>query len=74
MNSGLSGKLSLSGGTITNTNLVTNLNAQLLDGKDSNRYAKSVGNVSKDYADTCYIEAIGYTNADNLGTGSYDYG
>ena len=74
LNSGLSGKLSLSGGTMTNTNLVTNLNAQLLDGKDSNRYAKSVGNVSKNYADTCYIEAIGYTNADNLGTGSYDYG
>lgn len=59
---------------MTNTNLVTNLNAQLLDGKDSNRYAKSVGNVSKNYADTCYIEAIGYTNSDNLGTGSYDYG
>lgn len=74
LNSGLSGKLSLSGGTMTNTNLVTNLNAQLLDGKDSNRYAKSVGNVSKNYADTCYIEAIGYTNADDLGTGSYDYG
>lgn len=74
LNSGLSGKLSLSGGTMTNTNLVTNLNAQLLDGKDSNRYAKSVGNVSKNYADTCYIEAIGYTNADNLGTGTYDYG
>ena len=74
LNSGLSGKLSLSGGTMTNTNLVTNLNAQLLDGKDSNRYAKSVGNVSKDYADKCYIEAIGYTNADDLGTGSYDYG
>lgn len=74
LNSGLSGKLSLSGGTMTNTNLVTNLNAQLLDGKDSNRYAKSVGNVSKNYADTCYIEAIGHTNADNLGTGSYDYG
>lgn len=74
LNSGLSGKLSLSGGTMTNTNLVTNLNAQLLDGKDSNRYAKSVGNVSKNYADTCYIEAIGYTNADNLGTGAYDYG
>lgn len=74
LNSGLSGKLSLSGGTMTNTNLVTNLNAQLLDGKDSNRYAKSVGNVSKNYADTCYIEAIGYTNSDNLGTGSYDYG
>ena len=74
LNSGLSGKLSLSGGTMTNTNLVTNLNAQLLDGKDSSRYAKSVGNVSKNYADTCYIEAIGYTNADNLGTGTYDYG
>lgn len=74
LNSGLSGKLSLSGGTMTNTNLVTNLNAQLLDGKDSNRYAKSVGNVSKNYADTCYIEAIGYTDADDLGTGSYDYG
>lgn len=74
LNSGLSGKLSLSGGTMTNTNLVTNLNAQLLDGKDSNRYAKSVGNVSKNYADKCYIEAIGYTNADDLGTGSYDYG
>lgn len=74
LNSGLSGKLSLSGGTMTNTNLVTNLNAQLLDGKDSNRYAKSVGNVSKNYADTCYIEAIGYTNADDLGTGSYNYG
>ena len=74
LNSGLSGKLSLSGGTMTNTNLVTNLNAQLLDGKDSTRYAKSVGNVSKNYADTCYIEAIGYTNADDLGTGSYDYG
>lgn len=74
LNSGLSGKLSLSGGTMTNTNLVTNLNAQLLDGKDSNRYAKSVGNVNKNYADTCYIEAIGYTNADDLGTGSYDYG
>lgn len=74
LNSGLSGKLSLSGGTMTNTNLVTNLNAQLLDGKDSNRYAKSVGNVSKNYADTCYIEAIGYTNADNLGTGTYNYG
>lgn len=74
LNSGLSGKLSLSGGTMTNTNLVTNLNAQLLDGKDSNRYAKSVGNVSKNYADTCYIEAIGYTNADDLGTGAYDYG
>lgn len=74
LNSGLSGKLSLSGGTMTNTNLVTNLNAQLLDGKDSNKYAKSVGPVSKNYADTCYIEAIGYTNADNLGTGSYDYG
>ncbi len=74
LNSGLSGKLSLSGGTMTNTNLVANLNAQLLDGKDSNRYAKSVGNVSKDYADKCYIEAIGYTNADDLGTGSYDYG
>lgn len=74
LNSGLSGKLSLSGGTMTNTNLVTNLNAQLLDGKDSSRYAKSVGNISKDYADKCYIEAIGYTNADDLGTGSYDYG
>lgn len=74
LNSGLSGKLSLSGGTMTNTNLVTNLNAQLLDGKDSNRYAKSVGNVSKNYADKCYIEAIGYTNADDLGTGSYNYG
>lgn len=74
LNSGLSGKLSLSGGTMTNTNLVTNLNAQLLDGKDSSRYAKSVGPVSKNYADTCYIEAIGYTNADDLGTGSYDYG
>lgn len=74
LNSGLSGKLSLSGGTMTNTNLVTNLNAQLLDGKDSNGYAKSVGNVSKNYADTCYIEAIGHTNADDLGTGSYDYG
>lgn len=74
LNSGLSGKLSLSGGTMTNTNLVTNLNAQLLDGEDSTRYAKSVGNVSKNYADTCYIEAIGYTNADDLGTGSYDYG
>lgn len=74
LNSGLSGKLSLSGGTMTNTNLVTNLNAQLLDGKDSNGYAKSVGNVSKDYADKCYIEAIGYTKADNLGTGAYDYG
>lgn len=74
LNSGLSGKLSLSGGTMTNTNLVTNLNAQLLDGKDSNKYAKSVGPVSKNYADTCYIEAIGYTNADDLGTGSYNYG
>lgn len=74
LNSGLSGKLSLSGGTMTNTNLVTNLNAQLLDGKDSNRYAKSVGPVSKNYADTCYVEAIGYTNADDLGTGSYNYG
>lgn len=74
LNSGLSGKLSLSGGTMTNTNLVTNLNAQLLDGKDSNRYAKSVGNVSKNYADKCYIEAIGYTNADDLGTGSYNCG
>lgn len=74
LNSGLSGKLSLSGGTMTNTNLVTNLNAQLLDGNDSSRYAKSVGNISKDYADKCYIEAIGYTEADNLGTGSYDYG
>lgn len=74
LNSGLSGKLSLSGGTMTNTNLVTNLNAQLLDGKDSSRYAKSVGQVSKNYADKCYIEAIGYTNADDLGTGSYNYG
>lgn len=59
---------------MTNTNLVTNLNAQLLDGKDSSRYAKSVGQVSKNYADKCYIEAIGYTNADDLGTGSYNYG
>lgn len=74
LNSGLSGKLSLSGGTMTNTNLVTNLNAQLLDGRDSSRYAKSVGQVSKNYADKCYIEAIGYTNADDLGTGSYNYG
>nr|DAU41386.1 MAG TPA: hypothetical protein [Bacteriophage sp.] len=38
MNSGLSGKLSLSGGTMTNTNLVTNLNAELLNGKRSVYY------------------------------------
>lgn len=36
--SALDGYLSLSGGTMTNTNLVTNLNADLLDGMDSAAY------------------------------------
>lgn len=40
MGADISGKLSLTGGTMSNTNLVTNLNADLLDGNHASSFAK----------------------------------
>lgn len=75
LNSGLSGKLSLSGGTMTNTNLVTNLNAELLNGKRSVYYFQvQESDITTEQAKTYYNNSVLTTNSDNLGTNSYTFG
>lgn len=75
LNSGLSGKLSLSGGTMTNTNLVTNLNAELLNGKRSVYYFQvQESDITTEQAKTYYSNSVLTTNSDNLGTNSYTFG
>lgn len=75
LNSGLSGKLSLSGGTMTNTNLVTNLNAELLNGKRSAYYFQvQESDITTEQAKTYYNNSVLTTNSDNLGTNSYTFG
>lgn len=75
LNSGLSGKLSLSGGTMTNTNLVTNLNAELLNGKRSVYYFQvQESDITTEQAKRYYNNSVLTTNSDNLGTGSYTFG
>lgn len=75
LNSGLSGKLSLSGGTMTNTNLVTNLNAELLNGKRSVCYFQvQESDITTEQAKTYYNNSVLTTNSDNLGTNSYTFG
>lgn len=75
LNSGLAGKLSLSGGTMTNTNLVTNLNAELLNGKRSVYYFQvQESDITTEQAKTYYNNSVLTTNSDNLGTNSYTFG
>ena len=75
LNSGLAGKLSLSGGTMTNTNLVTNLNAELLNGKRSVYYFQvQESDITTEQAKTYYNNSVLTTNSDNLGTNSHTFG
>lgn len=76
----LTGYLSLSGGAMKNTNLVTNMNADLLDGVHESGFMRSLGNISTTLNDNIY-RSSGYaltgelvsTNGPYLGFGISTY-